>query len=120
MKLTKGEIAALMHRVEVPECIFESLGRGDADCACVDDEFDAAMLKVSQQVQSGEIDTASLSPLEAKILGDCLDCGTYWGCADYESSQKKVALNKIGWSLVDKFEADGIPVDRSLLIFCSA
>jgi hypothetical protein len=116
MKLTKGEILALQHRIEVPECIFESIGRGDSWTE-IDYEFDRAIDNVSTQMERGYVVTEALSDLEKQILGDCLDCGTYWQCHEIESSQKRAAVEKIGWNLVDKFEANGIPVCRDLLIF---
>ena len=114
MKLTKTEKEILMHRLEVPECIYESIGRGDVHND--DPEFDKAWFNMDKQVQEGQLDTGNMTELEKKIIGDCLDCSTWFHALDYESDQKRAACQKVGWIMVYKFEQAGIPVDRNLVM----
>lgn len=114
MKLTKTEKDILMHRLEVPECIYESLGRGDV--LNDDPDFDKAWLSLERQVRGGQLDAENLTELEKKIMGDCIDCSTWFHALDYESQQKKAACQKVGWDIIHKFEQAGIPVDRKLVM----
>lgn len=97
MKLTPLEIEILKHRLEVPDCIAQSL---DADTGDVDKVCKLLLASLA----TGELDDEQdyNLPLGRDILAECVEASTYCGAMTDESPAKYRAAQRAAESLAKK------------------
>ena len=109
IKLTKIEAEILAHRLEVPECISESI----AECEelaglkleTYDDRIDDACREILTTVRVGKLPEATpegMSKLWTYILMDAVEGSTYYGSAKGEGNRRASTVFRAGESLAEK------------------
>jgi hypothetical protein len=86
MKLTKYHREILQHRLDVPDCISESLDISDDDNTITD-----ACRSIEKKINSmTELDKSVFNELETDIIINCLECGTFFASMDDRVEHKEI------------------------------
>lgn len=108
LKLTDLEWDILVHRLVLPDCLAEALGRDEHKVAAVCEALTIMGLHAAMNYDR---------QLTEEVLIDCVEGSTYYGSAiGVESDSKLWAIGRAGDRLADKI-ADALGMGEDRLIF---